>query len=175
MSISPCRRASDDGLGLIELVVAIVVSGIILLAIASIFVNSWKTQEEVLSVSQSTNRGQLVGAMIERSVRNARFVDVSPDGRRLRVLTSLGGGLKCQGFAVVGGAVNVSANSSTLPTTWPAWAPPISPTNSAPYFSQSVDGVVTYRLDLDTDSAPVRISGTVIPRSALLLTNGGCW
>ena len=173
--ISSPDKPRDEGFGIIELIVAIVVSGIILTAIASILVNSWKTQEDVLSVSESTNRGQLVGSMVERAVRNARFVDVSTDGTTLRVLTSLSGGLKCQGFAVIGGEVKVSANAGTLPATWPVWAPPISPSNIAPYFAQSVDGVVTYKLDLDTDSSPVRISGAVVPRSALLLTNGGCW
>ena len=68
------------GLGLIELIVALLVSTIVLIAVATILVNSWLTQQDVTSTTQATTRGQLIGQSIERAMRNAVAFDISPDG-----------------------------------------------------------------------------------------------
>ncbi len=67
-------------------------------AIATIFVNSWRTQEQVTSVTQATNRGQVVGSTIERAMRNALYFDVTESGTVLRVRTSLDGEPEVSGF-----------------------------------------------------------------------------
>jgi prepilin-type N-terminal cleavage/methylation domain-containing protein len=170
----------DDGLGLIELIVAIVVSGILLAGIATIFVRSWQTQGQVISVSEATNRGQLVSAAIERAVRNGLYVQVSDSGRELRVSTSLAGGLKCQGFRMssdTGGIARFSGASSTLSASefWPEWETGILPQGSTAYFAESGTDVVTYTFQIETDSAPVRFAGQVSPRSSQEGTNDSCW
>ncbi|GAB3604446.1 PilW family protein [Microbacterium aureliae] len=174
------REDRDDGLGLIELIVAIVVSGIVLMGIATIFARSWQTQEEVISASEATNRGQLVSAAIERAVRNGLFVQVSDSGRELRVSTSLTGALKCQGFRLSsdsGGVARFSGASATLATSdlWPEWETGILPQGAIPFFAESGTDVVTYAFEIETESAPVRFAGQVSPRSVQEGTNDSCW
>lgn len=184
-------RSSDEGFGLIELIVAIVVAGIIMSAIVTIFVNSWKTQENVLSVSAATNRGQIVGSMIERAVRNAVHMP-DPTGGVLLVRTSLVRGvpddtapdpasdpddtLRCQGFAVTPEAgadpehsgksiLRITAGASGIsdnPTLWPMWEPHLHVISWDLDLTSS--GAVTYAFEVETDGAPVRIAGEVKPR-----------
>ena len=73
------------------MIVALLVSTVVLIAVATILVNSWLTQQDVTSTTEATNRGQLIGQSIERAMRNAVAFDISPDGRMLRVHTTLGG------------------------------------------------------------------------------------
>ncbi|TDN93234.1 prepilin-type N-terminal cleavage/methylation domain-containing protein [Microbacterium sp. BK668] len=168
-------RHDDSGLGLIELIVVIVVTGIIMAAIVSIFVNSWKTQDQVTSETGGTNRGQVVGSMIEQAVRNSLYLSVNSAGDELRVRTSLSGSaLKCQGFKVASTGVQIATSSTSIGTTWPAWQPAIKIVGSAPYFTLT-NGVLSYSFDVQTESAPVRISGDVAVRSDQETGNGGCW
>lgn len=170
----------DAGLGLIELIVAIIVSGIVLAGIAAIFARSLQTQEEVVSVSEATTRGQLVASSIERAVRNGLYVQVSDGGTVLRVSTSLTGALKCQGFRVTsdaGGAAHFSASATTLGTsdTWPEWQPGVVAQTGTPFFDEPSPGVIRYRFQLETDSAPVRFAGEVSPRSIQEGDSDSCW
>ena len=175
MTTRPASRTGDSGLSLIELLVAIVLGGILVTAILSIFINSWRTQDEVTSVTQATNRGQLVGSMIERAVRNSLFIEVNGAGDELRVRTSFDGtSMKCQGFKIAPTGVRLATSSTGIGTTWPAWQPAIRTTGSTPYFTLT-NGVLTYTFDVQTESAPVRISGDVAVRSDQETGNGGCW
>jgi prepilin-type N-terminal cleavage/methylation domain-containing protein len=163
---------TDDGLSLIELIVAVVVSGIVTVAIATIFVNSWNAQKDVLSVSEATNRGQLVGSSIEKAVRNAVYVN-APDSETLLVRTSLDVG--CFGFHI-GEAVNddgdaittirTTAGGAPLPATgdWSVWKPEIELKASASSLTK-VGTTVEYVLVIETDAAPVVIQGEVTQRS----------
>lgn len=177
---SPRHGDRDAGLGLIELIVAIVVSGIVLAGIATIFARSWITQEQVMSVSEATNRGQVVGAAIERAVRNGLYVQISDSGNSLRVSTSLPGSLKCQGFRATSTGTaplqfSTSATTLTDSSTWPQWQSGIVAQAGTPYFDSPTPGVVRYRFQLQTESAPVRFSGTVVPRSLQEGDNDSCW
>ena len=73
-------RGKDAGLSLIELIVSVVVSMIVLAGIATVFVNSWLAQSDVLSTSEATNRGQLVGSAVEKAMRNALYFEVLEGG-----------------------------------------------------------------------------------------------
>ncbi|KQZ83956.1 hypothetical protein ASD56_07950 [Microbacterium sp. Root166] len=175
---APKRQHSDEsGLGLIELIVAIIVGGIIMGAVVMIFVNSWRTQEEVTTVTQATNRGQLVGATIERAMRNALFFEVDATGTELRVRTSLDGELQCQGFRIVAGAAQMTTDTTTLSTpstSWPTWQSGVVQRPGVPFFVATGD-VVVYTFDLTTESAPVRIKGEVATRSMTAGGSGTCW
>jgi hypothetical protein len=70
--------------------------------------------------------------------------------------------------------VRVATSAGTLPATFPEWQPPMSVQSAAPYFNLA-DGVLTYSFDLETDSAPVRISGEVKVRSVQDSGSDGCW
>ncbi|WP_251449437.1 hypothetical protein [Microbacterium sp. Marseille-Q6648] len=172
------RDVRDAGVGVIELIVAIVVSGIVLAGVATVFARSWQTQEEVMSVSHATNRGQVVGAAIERAVRNALFIEVADAGTVLRVSTSLGGNLRCQAFQLSpGGSARFITSGSALgdSTTWPEWQNGITADGGAEIFNDSLPGRISYRFQIGTESAPVRFAGEISPRSSPAADNGGCW
>lgn len=178
--MTPGRKDCDEGLGLIELIVAIVVSGILLAGVATILARSWQTQEEVISVSEATNRGQLVASAIERAVRNGLYVQISDSGSVLRVSTSLAGGLKCQGFGLTsdaGGSARFSASATSLgvASDWPEWQPGIIAQAGTPYFEEPSPGIFRYSFQLATESAPVRFSGEVTPRSIQEGDSDSCW
>ncbi|WP_442575419.1 prepilin-type N-terminal cleavage/methylation domain-containing protein [Microbacterium sp. F51-2R] len=175
MSMRASVDRDDSGLGLIELIVVIVVTGIIMTAIATIFVNSWKTQDEVTSVTGATDRGQVIGSMIERAVRNSLYLSVNAAGDELRIRTSLDGtALRCQGFKISTTGIQIATSATSIASSWPAWQPPVQAVDSAPYFVLT-NGVLTYGFNIKTRSAPVRIGGDVSVRSDQETGNGGCW
>jgi prepilin-type N-terminal cleavage/methylation domain-containing protein len=172
-----CRRISrDNGLGLIELIVAVVVSGIVLASIAIIFARSWQTQEEVLSVTQATDRGQLLGSMIERAVRNALAVRVYEEAgaQVLEVESYLAGETLCQGFSV-DSEVAITSSPGMLESSgsWNRWQPVITLEEGSGF--SYIDGVVSYALVMKTESAPVHIVGDVATRSDQLTGGLSCW
>jgi prepilin-type N-terminal cleavage/methylation domain-containing protein len=176
--MTPRDHSNDDGLSLIELIVALVISGIVLAAIATIFVNSWRTQEQVTSVTQATNRGQLVSSTIERALRNALYFEVSESGTVLRVRTSLEGDLKCQGFRITEAAAQLTTDASALASPNTAWATlqsGITKQGSTPYFVRTTPGSLTYSFNVTTDASPVSFSADADPRSVQEAGSGGCW
>ncbi|MFE5410703.1 PilW family protein [Microbacterium sp. NPDC056569] len=171
-------RRNDAGLGLIELIVAVVVSGIVIAAVATIFINSWKTQEQVTSVTQATNRGQLVSSTVERAMRNALFFDVTESGSVLRVRTSLTGDMRCQGFRLTDAAAQFTVDAAALPlpnTAWPVWKSGLAKQGSTPYFVRTAGGSLSYTFQISTNAAPVTFSGDVATRSEQETGSGGCW
>lgn len=171
-------RENEAGLGLIELIVAIVVIGIVIAAIATIFVNSWRTQEQVTTVTQATNRGQLVSSTVERAMRNALYFEVAEGGTVLRVRTSLVGELRCQGFRVTDAAAQFTTDDIALSspnTAWPSWQTGITKQGTTPYFVRTTAGSLTYTYKITTDASPVAFSGDVIPRSVQETGSDGCW
>ena len=170
----------DAGMSLVELVVAILISGIVLAGIATILARYWQTQDVVVSVTESTANAQMLGAAVERAVRNGLFVQVSADGSTLWVRTSLGGQLKCQGFHFTGNSgaqARFSTSSGALgdASTWPVWQAGARKQGSANYFTNSSGGVVSYRFEIVTESAPVKVTGSVKPRSPQEGDNDSCW
>jgi prepilin-type N-terminal cleavage/methylation domain-containing protein len=179
MSLEVRGDEADSGLSLIELIVVVVITGIVLGAVATIFVNSWRTQEEVLRVSEATNRGQLVTSAVERAVRNAVAVDVvsAGGGTALRVKTTLGGSLGCQGFFLVDGGSHWTTSAGALsatPADWPEWTDGVEQQGATPFFTLTAEGAVEYAFDVETESAPVRFNGEVSPRS-LAEGSSPCW
>jgi Tfp pilus assembly protein PilW len=169
---------NEDGLGLIELIVAVVVSGIVIAAVATIFITSWRTQEQVTSVTQATQRGQLVSSTIERAMRNALYFDVTEGGTVLRVSTSLTGELKCQGFRLTdpGAQFTVHAGSLASPNTaWPTWQSGIAQQGSTAYFVRTAANSLTYTFNITTEASPVTFSADVAPRSGQEAGSNGCW
>ena len=167
---------ADAGISLIELILYMMLAVLALTASLTVLVLSWTTQRDVESVNTATNRGQAMGATIERAMRNALDFDVSADGSQLRVRTSLEGSLQCQGFLLTDGAARLSQSASTLTesSTWTIWQGGIVRAGTAAYFSPSGD-TVSYAFDIATDSAPVRIVGEAAARSAATGVSAPCW
>ncbi|MDR7190286.1 Tfp pilus assembly protein PilW [Microbacterium sp. BE35] len=170
--------SGDAGLSLIELIIYILLSSLLLSAMAVVLVNSWSTQKDVASVTQATNRGQVIGSAIERAMRNALDFDVDDaTGTELRVRTSLGGNLACQAFLLKDGDARFTTSSGALPTLasdWARWENGIAQYASTPFFVENGD-VVTYTFDIETDSAPVRFSGEAAARSTATGVSSPCW
>ncbi|WP_137845543.1 hypothetical protein [Microbacterium sp. 2FI] len=174
------ERRSDEGIGLIELIVTMIIGGIITIAIVSVFINSLRTQEDVLSVNEATNRGQVVSSTIERAMRNALFFEVSDGGTILRVSTSLQGALKCQGFRLTEGSAQMTTSAVSLgstPASWPVWKTGLAQQVSTPFFFDDplTDGVVTFTFDVLTESAPVTFAGEAAMRSTPEGDSDSCW
>ncbi|KAF2416374.1 prepilin-type N-terminal cleavage/methylation domain-containing protein [Microbacterium sp. B35-30] len=180
-------RLNDRGLGLIELIVAILVSTIVLAGIATVLINSWLTQNDVLSTSEATNRGQLVSSAIERAVRNATEFKTQDGDTQLWVHTvyddPTGADPRtCQAFDLGEGKAQMKRAATDLaaasPSVWiddsqQRWVVEVEPADGLPMFQK--DGqVLTYTFEIATDSAPVRFQGEVSMRVG---GTGGtpCW
>jgi hypothetical protein len=166
----------DSGVTLIELIIYFLLASLVVLTTASILINSFTTQRNVSSVTQATSRGQSMGALIERAVRNSVAYEIASDGTWLKVQTTLGGGLKCQGFYLTAGEARLSRTSSTLasPANWTLWSAGVQQRGTTPFFAESGDRVV-YTFDLSSQGGAVRFTGDSEPRSTASGSNGGCW
>jgi Tfp pilus assembly protein PilW len=167
----------DAGLSLIELIVYILVASIVVIASGAILVNSWTTQRNVTTVTEATTRGQAMGSTIERAMRNALDFEVAAGGTELRVRTSLPGKLACQGFNLTTGQSRLSTRSSALPVSaasWTPWQQGVVQNGTTPFFALIGD-TVTYTFRIQTNSAPVRISGQASPRSTATGVSAPCW
>ena len=176
----------DAGLGLIELIVTIVVSTIVIVAMGMIFINSWRAQEQVISTTEATNRGQVVASMIERAMRNALDFEVrqggieASAGDALYVRTSLAGSLQCQAFQLTEGAepdfgsVLLATSDSALPAPAP-WKSGIAKQGTIAYFQESAAGTLTYTFRIETDASPVSFTGDIAPRYTQGSGSFPCW
>lgn len=166
------RADSDAGVTLIELIMYVLVLSIVLGAVTMILIGAWRTQEDVLSETEATNRGQLVSSAIERAVRNGLAIQVS-GGNTLQVHTSLPGARACQGIDLSGGVARLKISSGALGTGWPAWQDGVTQIPGQPLLTAS-GSTVTYAFQLNTSTAPVRFMGTVSARNPTGVTSP-CW
>jgi type II secretory pathway pseudopilin PulG len=186
----------DEGLGLIELIVAIVVSTIVLVAVATILGNGWMTQTRVLSTSEATNRGQLIGSSIETAMRNALDFEVraatvpAATGTELWVHTSFDDERRCQAFRLDNHIAQVKMSTDDLASatwgTWLAedstrgWQALVVQSDSTPFFEdvsflQPTIPTVVYAFDVETDGAPVSIRGEASARTVDGWGSAPCW
>ena len=170
-------ETADAGLSLIELIIYMLLASLLLGAMATILINSWRTQEDVTSVSDATNHGQIMGSAVERAMRNALDFEVDATGTVLRVRTSLGGGMACQGFLLADGEARIATSSGALPAdpaAWGDWESAVAQNGSTPFFIETGD-TVTYTFDIRTEAAPVRFSGEAAARSVATGVSAPCW
>ncbi len=72
----------DDGFTLVELMVAIALFSLVMIAVGGVLISSLRADSTVRSVTTSTTDGQLAVSVIQNAVRNssAVFVEASDDG-----------------------------------------------------------------------------------------------
>jgi type II secretory pathway pseudopilin PulG len=163
----------DDGLTLIELIIYMLISSMILVAVGGMLINSWRAQDNVISESQATNRGQIVTSAIERAVRNALALKVV--GSTLQVHTSLEG-RTCQGFGLAADAT-MAMGTDALPAVWPEWVSGISSIPGMPVLEEVVAGKTVnyaFQITTTTSAAPVRFIGSVSARNPTGASSP-CW
>ena len=191
MSTRVPHKSNDSGLGLIELIVVIVIVGIIFSAIGTILANSWLAQQSVVTVTEATNRGQVIGSSIERAARNAVDARVTNDadvavatgtsGTVLWVRTSLPGSLRCQGFRISGEQLQIASSNTALAASsgWSKWKPQVTFEGTGNPFTVDMSDKATYTFSIRTDGAPVDFDGTVAirsdPLSAADKGTNPCW
>lgn len=173
-------KSSDAGMTLIELIVGIVVSTLVLIGIATVLFNSVLTQNAVLSTSEATNRGQLVGSAIEKAMRNAVYSTVTGGGTVLLVETtydSAGDTRHCQAFRLADKTAQMASSATDITSpAWGAWLEDdasrqwsalVRQNGVTPFFAQTdptqPSGGVRYVFDIETNSAPVVFRGEVRP------------
>ncbi|KQP71017.1 hypothetical protein ASF40_04130 [Microbacterium sp. Leaf288] len=187
----------EAGMGLIELVIAAIISLIVLGGIATILVNSWLTQSDVLSTSEATNRGQLVSSTLEKAMRNAVYFEIHGGGSEVWVRTTFdkdlnGDGvvddeLHCQAFHIANGVAEMkSDNLDVASAAWSTWldvtdygafvvnvqAPSVGAFRQTP--TTGAGTTLFYSFSVATDSAPVKFAGEVSIRAGEA-GDGGCW
>ena len=159
----------DRGVTLVELVVTVALIGVVGAGMAAMLMSIWGGQSAATSVTAATTRGSMVAGNIERAVRNAEAFQITDSGDTLRVRTTLGGELTCQGFTVAGGDLRMAQSAGALPADWPIWHEGIAPGAFA-----ERSGAVEFTLDFTPAGASVALEGTVSPRAP----HGGgapCW
>ncbi|GAA5204604.1 hypothetical protein [Microbacterium jejuense] len=173
--------STDAGLTLIELIVGLLVSTLVLIAIATTLANAFIAQDDVTTTTQATSRGQLMSSAVERAMRNARAYKVDgTDGNDLYVWTTLGGSQTCQAFRLIAGTARIASGPGPInaPSTWPIWQTGIAQRSIAGspvlFFTETSDGV-TYTFDIKTKAAPVRFDGAAIVRFTSAGGTNPCW
>ncbi|WP_345802271.1 hypothetical protein AAIB33_04020 [Microbacterium sp. AZCO] len=167
----------DEGVTLIELIIYFLLSSIVVLTTAAILINSFTTERNVTSTTQATSRGQSLGAIVERSVRNAVAYEIASDGTWIKVRTTLGGTMKCQGIYLNTNEARFSQSATALPvspTSWTLWTQGIKQQGTTRFFAESGERIV-YTFDISTNGSAVRFTGDAEPRSVASGSSDGCW
>jgi type II secretory pathway pseudopilin PulG len=180
------QHGPEGGVTLIELIVYVTLVALLSGVMTMILVNTWRTQEDVVTLTDATNKGQVMSSAIERAVRNGLEYDIANGGNTLRVRTSLTGSLACQGFHLVDGQpARFTTSSGALaadPDQWPEWvtavdAEVLSGGVVVPFFTLPVgaSSTVGFTFLIPTESAPVRFDGEVATRSVPTGGSSPCW
>lgn len=177
--MSPRRfELADEGFSLVELIIYIFLTALISVVIGTILINTWTTQSNVSTVTQATDRGQLVSSTVERAMRNAVEFAVTDGGTTLMVRTTLPGSQACQGFRLTGGPgtalMKIASNGLGTPSGWPTWQSGIVQQGTTPFFADT-GASLAYAFNIQTKSAPVQFKGQVSVRNPSPLGSSPCW
>ncbi|MEJ6553844.1 prepilin-type N-terminal cleavage/methylation domain-containing protein [Microbacterium esteraromaticum] len=126
----------DAGITLVEVIIAVVVSGIFASLLAVVFANGLSAQQRATERDAATATLNAATAAITQTVRNSSDIKVSAGGQRLdaRMLRSDGATWECRAWQVIGGQLRYSAGATARPaadTTWASLASGVSGTLSA--------------------------------------------
>lgn len=158
----PNLSSDDSGLTLVEIIIYSALSAVIAVIVTFMFINTLKGQENVTSVTTATTRGQVIAQSIDRAVRNALDVEVSGDGRTLKVLTTLDE--PCQAWRVTDvGTIEVSYGAGFA--SWGVLATQAVLAEDHPRFFSRTSDTVDYAFALETAAHDVEFIGRSLPRT----------
>lgn len=184
----------DDGMTLVELIVAITVGAAMLALIAVTFVNGVSAQRDGLARDAATGASNVVATSLSVSIRNASDIRVSDAGKRLdAVYVAPDGGLECRAWELVTSSATSSlayraSKTGALPaadSTWGVLASGVKGTpDEAVIFTDLGDRSVQLSMEITTDGVAIAVSDGITAQAtadaasvATAVTEGRlpCW
>ena len=182
---------TDEGMSLVELIVAVAVSAVMLSLIAVIFGQGLNTQQQQAARSAATNQLNAVSVYINESMRNAVEARTAEGDTRLdlKVLNTSGTAFECRSWKIddeklwySGGVGPRGALQMTPPTDWAVLASPIvntpgdATTPSEPSsFTGGAGRNVSYLLNISDGDVSVTIHDGGYPGAKTSLGGATCW
>jgi Tfp pilus assembly protein PilW len=157
------RLRSDEGLTLIELLVAMALMGLVISVIGAILISSLKVQQTVSGVSSSTTSAQAAASNLDEGIRNASgYVVSNPSSTDqllvARVATSGSSlGWRCVAwYYSTSNGTKITAPSSTALAAWTLLTSQVTPRTGTSIFTD-VDGI-SLKVAFDVTGAGKKIA-----------------
>lgn len=186
------QRLDDRGLTLAETLVYCVLLAIVLTFIGSMLITSLRVRQDSEAINRASNDGQIVVAGLERAMRNAVDVAVTPEagGVTFRARVRIGDvgdpKLQCEGWHIAadGSIRTTSGSASALPaattTAVATWRPVVHGASSSvgPDLTSAIvmtGQTLSINLSIDPgrDKPPVLLGSTVSSRKQSSTVIGG--
>lgn len=116
--IATSVRRDESGVTIVELLVAILVSGLFVGLLALTLVNGLRAQEQATARDTATGQANVVVSSLHTAVRNAASFRVSDTGKRLDVVVAVVGSTltwECQAWRLSGGSLYFSEGTTARP------------------------------------------------------------
>ncbi|SBS74120.1 type II secretion system protein J [uncultured Microbacterium sp.] len=75
--------SDDEGISLVELIVAVIVSSLIAGLLTMVFINGWTTQQKSIARDSATGQANVLTSTMANALRNATSIRVSGAGTRI--------------------------------------------------------------------------------------------
>jgi prepilin-type N-terminal cleavage/methylation domain-containing protein len=180
------RGGTDDGVTLVELIVAIAVGALFAGLLASLFASGVASQTQSRDRDVATGKAQVVTDSLQASIRNADAVRVDGNTLRARVATGTTG-WECRGWALTAqGSIVYAHAPAALGTVDATWTPLVGQAGAhGDDASVSVQGggepftltgaQLTYRFTVTAGSASVPIAGSATAQAKTDGAVNPCW
>ncbi|HWK76917.1 hypothetical protein [Microbacterium sp.] len=168
----------DDGLTLVELILYMLIAGVVLVLVSSIFINGWGAQVATTDRDAATGQANLVTASLQKSIRNATEINPSTgSGDTLVAVVATGSsGWECRAWKrdATGDLLYKSSNSVIDTSVTTGWATLATGIDDGPIFSAPSSTRLEYSFTASAGSATVPINGAV-KAQAVIQGAGPCW
>lgn len=113
-------RGEEAGMTLIELIVAVLITALLLGAVASLFASGLRSESATRDRDTATGAAQVVTESLHASIRNA--AEVLATGNLLRAVVATGStGWECRAWALVGDELRYRTSAAPIGTDATTW------------------------------------------------------
>lgn len=177
------EKTSDTGMSLVELIVAVVISGILLSVVAIIFGQGLSAQQQQASRDSATGQLNAASAFLNESMRSAVSARVADSNSRLdmKVLNASGTGFECRSWKIQSDSLWYSGGSGPRGV-WDAsgWselaAQVVNRLDGTANVGFSINGgSFSYVLNVRDGDVEVVIRDGGYPGAKSTLGGSGCW
>lgn len=158
------RTFNQDGFTLVELVVGMFILGLITLLFMNLYLATNKTSESVQKSSLNIATAQNVATAINSDLRNARHLQISPDGNQLDLELSNGA---CVSWKYENGTLS-ERNDVELGDDWVERITDATQDESEAVFTEGIRKSVSYSLFFGNAENASELHGTIYPRALSL-------